>query len=107
MKIRLFAILRQIAACPDGQSRGGATVEVPQAEGDTLRTLLARLVDAHPDLGPKIFDGDGQLQSHIHVIVNGRDVRFLAGLDTVVQANDQILIFPPVGGGTSGAIQSS
>jgi molybdopterin synthase sulfur carrier subunit len=93
MQIRLFAILRQIAE--------GAAVEVPHAEGDTLRMVLARLVDAHPDLGPEIFDGDGQLQSHVHVIVNGRDVRFLAGLDTGLQANDQILIFPPVGGGTS------
>jgi molybdopterin synthase sulfur carrier subunit len=92
MQIRLFATLRQIA--------GGAAVEVPQAEGDTLRTLLARLVDVHPDLEPEIFSGDGQLQSHVHVIVNGRDARFLAGLDTAVQANDQILIFPPVGGGT-------
>lgn len=92
MQIRLFATLRQIA--------NGAVVEVPYTEGDTVRTLLARLVDVHPDLGPELFDKDAQLHSHVHVMVNGRDVQFLDGLDTPVQASDQIRIFPPVGGGT-------
>ncbi len=99
MQIRLFATLRQIA--------GKATVEVPQVEGDTIRTILARLVDTHPDLAPELFNGDGQLQNHVHIMVNGRDVRFLDGLDTPVQASDQVLIFPPVGGGSSEATQPS
>jgi molybdopterin converting factor small subunit len=80
-------------------------VEVPQAEGDTVRTLLVQLVDIHPELGAVLFDSSGQLQSHIRVIVNGRDVRFLAGLDIPVQIDDQILIFPAVGGGISKATQ--
>jgi molybdopterin synthase sulfur carrier subunit len=91
VQIRLFATLRQIA--------GGASLEVPQAEGDTVGTLLTRLVDMHPALKSELFASNGQLQGHIHVIVNGRDVRFLDGLDTPVSANDQILVFPPVGGG--------
>jgi molybdopterin synthase sulfur carrier subunit len=91
MQVRLYATLRQVA--------GGAMVELPQAEGDTLRALLARLVDTYPNLEPKLFNSDGQLQGHVHVMVNGRNVRFLAGLDTPVQASDQISIFPPVGGG--------
>lgn len=97
MQIRLFATLRQIV--------GTAAVEVPQAKGDTLNTLLARLVDIHPALGPELFASDGRLQGHVHVIVNGRDVQFLDGLDTPVQASDQILIFPPVGGGAPKATQ--
>jgi molybdopterin synthase sulfur carrier subunit len=80
---------------------------VPQAEGDTVGTLLTRLVAIHPALGPELFASDGQLQSHMHVIVNGRDIRFLDGLETQVNSSDQILIFPPVGGGTSAAAQST
>jgi molybdopterin synthase sulfur carrier subunit len=95
MQIRLFATLRQIA--------GEASVEVPRAEGDTVGAMLARLVDIHPELRPAIFDEGGQLAGHIRVIVSGREVRHLAGLDTPVQASDQISIFPPVGGGTSQA----
>lgn len=91
VQIRLFATLRQIA--------GGASVEVPRAEGDTVGTLLTRLVDIHPALDSELFASDGKLQGHIHVIVNGRDIRFLDGLDTPVTADDQILVFPPVGGG--------
>jgi molybdopterin synthase sulfur carrier subunit len=99
MQVRLFATLRQTA--------GKAEVEVPEAEGNTVRTVLGRLVDAHPDLKAEVFDSDGQLQSHIHVMVNGRDIRFLDGLDTPVQSSDQIWIFPPVGGGAPGAQQPS
>ncbi len=97
VRLRLFATLRQTV--------GTASVEVPQAEGDTVGTLLTRLVDIHPALGSELFTSDGQLQSHIHVIVNGRDARFLDGLDTQVKSSDQLLIFPPVGGGTSKADQ--
>lgn len=92
MQIRLYATLRQVV--------GKAAVEVPRAEGDTLGTLLARLVELHPDLGPELLNGDGQLHSHMHLLLNGRDVRFLDGLDTPVQASDQMWIFPPVGGGS-------
>jgi molybdopterin synthase sulfur carrier subunit len=95
VQVRLFATLRQTA--------GKAEVEVPEAEGNTVRTVLARLVDTHPDLEREIFDSDRQLQSHIHVMVNGRDIRFLDGLDTPIQASDQMWIFPPVGGGAPGA----
>jgi molybdopterin synthase sulfur carrier subunit len=95
IQIRLFATLRHTA--------GTASVEVPQAEGDTVGAMLARLVDIHPELRPAIFDDGGQLAGHVRVIVNGREVRLLAGLDTPVQASDQISIFPPVGGGTSQA----
>jgi molybdopterin synthase sulfur carrier subunit len=95
MQIRLFATLRHTA--------GTASVEVPQAEGDTVGAMLVRLVDIHPELGPAILDEGGQLAGHIRVIVNGREVRHLAGLDTPVQDGDQISIFPPVGGGTSQA----
>jgi molybdopterin synthase sulfur carrier subunit len=97
VQVRLFATLRQ--------SAGKAEVEVPEAEGNTVRTVLARLVDTHPDLEREIFDSDRQLQSHIHVMVNGRDIRFLDGLDTPVQPSDQMWIFPPVGGGAPGAQQ--
>ena len=82
MQIRLFATLRHTA--------GAASVEVPQAEGDTVGAMLARLVDIHPELRPAIFDDGGQLAGHVRVIVNGREVRLLAGLDTPVQASDQI-----------------
>jgi molybdopterin synthase sulfur carrier subunit len=95
MQIRLFATLRQIA--------GTASVEVPHAEGDTVGKMLARLVDIHPQLRPTIFDDGGQLSGHIRVIVSGREVRLLDGLDTPVQTSDHISIFPPVGGGTSQA----
>ena len=97
VQIRLFATLRQIAGRP--------SVEVPKADGDTVGTLLTRLVNIYPVLDSELFASDGQLQSHIHVIVNGRDIRFLDGLDTPVTANDQILVFPPVGGGASMSTQ--
>ncbi|MGI9951653.1 MoaD/ThiS family protein [Moorellaceae bacterium AZ2] len=41
----------------------------------------------------------GELKSFIRIFVEGRDVRFLQGLSTPVNAGDTVLILPPAGGG--------
>jgi molybdopterin converting factor small subunit len=33
------------------------------------------------------------------VLVNGRSLDFLDGLDTIIAPNDNLSLFPPVGGG--------
>ena len=45
-----------------------------------------------------IFDGDA-LHPYVRVMINGRDSELAQGLDTIVSANDQIAIFPPIAGG--------
>jgi len=91
MQVRVYATLRPIV--------NGATVDLEAGPGDTFRSLLAELVDKWPAMQKELFDADGTLSTGIHVFLNGRDIRYLGGLDMVIPADAEIRIFPPVGGG--------
>lgn len=91
MEVRVFATLRPIV--------GGASVQLDAGPGDSVRSMLEELVRRWPDMERELFDKDGQLHNNIHVFINGRDVRYLGGLDMEIPADAQVRIFPPVGGG--------
>ena len=91
MRVRIFATLRPIV--------GSAEVPVETQAGQTVGDLLDEMVTRWPDLRPEMLDGNGDLLKRIHIFVNGRSLRYLEGLDTVIGESDDIRIFPPVGGG--------
>jgi len=90
MQIRVFATLRMVV--------GGAKVTLQSGPGNTFRELLDELVSVHPGLQEHLFK-DGELSSRIHVFLNGRDIRYLGGIDMQIPEDGEVLIFPPVGGG--------
>ena len=47
----------------------------------------------------KILDHSGQLRPGVNVLKNGRNIKFLDGIETEVEEGDTIAIFPPVYGG--------
>jgi molybdopterin synthase sulfur carrier subunit len=89
MRVKIFSTLRSVVGAKEAEVGAADTV------GDVLEELMAR----YPGLRERILDDDGNLQSSINVLVNGRNIRFLNGLDTTVQESDQLALFPPVGGG--------
>lgn len=91
MEVRVYATLRPIV--------GGAAVQLQSGPGDSVRALLDELLGRWPALRSELFDAEGKLHNNIHVFLNGRDVRYLDGLDMEIPAGAQIRIFPPVGGG--------
>lgn len=91
MQVRVYATLRPIV--------GGAVARLETRPGATVRTLLAELIARWPALQAELFDAAGALHNNIHVFINGRDVRYLGGLDIPVPADADVRIFPPVGGG--------
>jgi molybdopterin synthase sulfur carrier subunit len=90
--IRVYASLRQIV--------GAREVDVPAGEGSTVRDALLALVEKYPGLADSLWQGGDHLSGHVAVLLNGRDLRHLDGLDTRVEEGDILHIFPPVGGGT-------
>ena len=89
--VRLYASLRELA--------GERDIDVALPEGATIGDLLNRLVELRPNLAHRLLDADGNIPRHVNVFVNGRDIRYLNGLDTPLMANDEVTILPPAAGG--------
>src|SRR3989337_3112755 len=91
VEVRLYATLRDIA-----QAR---QVDIPVEAGETVGDVLHRLVSRYQRLNEAIWNVDGSLAGHVAVVLNGRDVRHLDGVDTKVSVGARLEVFPPVGGG--------
>jgi molybdopterin synthase sulfur carrier subunit len=92
MEVNFFAGLRHIV--------GQKTVDISIPEGTTARQLVDVVVQKYPALERELLDEHSNLYGHVHVVINGRDIRYLdVGLDRVISPEDRVSIFPAIGGG--------
>ena len=92
MLVHFYATLRSVV--------GQREVEILLPDGAPVRQLVSEIVTQYPALRREMVDKRGNLQSHIHIFVNGRDITHLENqIDTPLSSGDVISIFPPVGGG--------
>ena len=77
---------------------------MPAGPGDTVRAAIQQVLERYPVLAPHLMNDDQELVDHVHVFLNGRNVRLLDGLESVIQEGQRLDIFPPVGGGRSPVI---
>jgi sulfur-carrier protein len=80
---------------------GKGEVEIPLKQGSTVQTLLETLLERWGKaLADAVFEPEStRLFPYIRLMVNGRDIAFLNGLETVLREQDEILLLPPVSGG--------
>ncbi len=90
VKVKFFAKFREIA--------GRKEMEF---EARDVRSLLREISRRDEELGKAILeDRDGvKPRKVVRIFVNGREIKWLRGLNTQLQENDVVSIFPPVGGG--------
>jgi molybdopterin synthase sulfur carrier subunit len=91
MRIRTYATLRDLL--------GTSAITLSLPGRVEVRYVLDRLVEAYPSLGGKLWDVDGNWTGFVTVLLNGRSVEWLQGLNTWVADEDTLSLFPPVGGG--------
>jgi len=91
MRIRVYATLRDLM--------DGAIHDMPVSPGATVGDVLERLIERHPALGEKLWDANGRLTGYVTILLNGRSVAYLDGLESPVTEADTLALFPPVGGG--------
>ena len=73
-------------------------LEIELAEGATVSHLLdVLLLDSK--IKEHMLDENEEVKSDITIMRNGREVKFLEGLDTILNHDDEIQIFPVVAGG--------
>jgi molybdopterin synthase sulfur carrier subunit len=80
---------------------GSREVQLEVPADSSVMDVLARLAGRMGEQSvPALLEvAGGRPQRHLRIMLNGRDIGFLGGLDAVVQEGDEILVLPPAGGG--------
>jgi len=68
-------------------------------DAGTVGEVLDGLYERYDGLRERIAE-DGDLRRFVNVYVGGEDIRFLDGLETVVEDGDEVTILPAVAGGS-------
>ncbi|MHA1934661.1 MAG: ubiquitin-like small modifier protein 1 [Candidatus Thorarchaeota archaeon] len=89
--VKFYAHLRNLV----GKKR---PVEVKLEDGATISRLLDELF-LDSAIKEVMLDENQEIKSDITILKNGREIRFLAGLETDLDSGDEISIFPIVAGG--------
>ena len=66
--------------------------------GNTIREALGDLIQQYPALKQHLCQ-DGRLRSFVNIYLNQEDIRYLEGIDTIVNENDQLILVPSIAGG--------
>jgi molybdopterin synthase sulfur carrier subunit len=80
---------------------GAREIEITVPIKSTLQEILENMVETYGDkLASHLFRPKSTtLLPYLRLMVNGRDIAFLDGLDTELKEGDEVLILPPVSGG--------
>ncbi len=71
-------------------------------EADTLKDAIdALVIMLGNDFARRVLDANGKPKALINIYINGKNARFLGGLDAKLNDNDKITILPAVAGGDS------
>jgi len=90
LKISYFGHLREKA----GLKSETIEAQTPPTLGDLLEPVCRKR-----NLLEEVFGTGDQPQTSVNILVNGRNMRFLGGMDTALKEGDEVSIFPPTGGG--------
>ena len=90
MRVKFFANLRDYTGCS----------EIDIAAPGTVNDLVRLLSDRYgPRLRDKMLDPEGGLGPELIIMINGRHVLHLGGLDAPLKDDDTLQIFTMVAGG--------
>ena len=90
MKVKFFAYLRDYAGCSETEVASAATI------GDLALILSDRYGQK---LREKLLSQNNELGTEIILMVNGRHVAHLGGINAPLKSDDTVQIFPLVAGG--------
>ena len=79
---------------------GTSSLAVDDAAADTLRKLIALLIELRPDVEPNLLDLNGNLRPDVPVYVDGRNPRLTpTGIDTPLKPDSIVSFFSPISSG--------
>ena len=90
VSVKLLGVLREKA--------GSSSLVVELPDRATVRDLIRSIVDRYPRIG-EVLSTEGEDLGIVQVLINGRNIQWLDGLDTRLKPSDEIVLLPPAGGG--------
>jgi len=70
-----------------------------EIEAASIAELIDNLDKQFEGFKNRLLDDEGKLKEFINIYLNGEDIRFLNGLETVTKSRDEVSIVPAVAGG--------
>jgi len=98
MTVKFFAHLRILLGTDH-------SLEVDVQAGDNISHLLEEIC-RDPRVNEILRGTNNELKADITILKNGREIKFLKGLETSLEEGDEIAIFPMVAGGTTQTVYS-
>ncbi|MFQ6673358.1 MAG: molybdopterin-synthase adenylyltransferase MoeB [Fidelibacterota bacterium] len=65
----------------------------------TVRDALESVVSRFQDLGVHLYGNDGELRHFVNIYVEGKDIRYLDGMETALEEGHEVMIIPSIAGG--------
>ncbi|MFX0183998.1 MAG: ubiquitin-like small modifier protein 1 [Candidatus Hodarchaeota archaeon] len=91
LTVRFFATLKEITKQRE--------IKIELQKETTIKQVLESLFDQYESLREEIFTEDNEPREWIQILKNGRNIKFLDGIQTKLDNGDVLAVFPPVAGG--------
>ncbi len=69
------------------------------SEGSSVENVILALNNLYPGILSKVLDDENQLHKYVNIFIDSEDIRYLDGINTIVNDNDELSIVPAVAGG--------
>ena len=69
------------------------------SEGSSVENVILALNNLYPGILSKVLDNENQLHKYVNIFIDSEDIRYLDGINTIVNDNDELSIVPAVAGG--------
>ena len=90
LELRFFATFRAAV--------GQKTIYREYPDGSTVGDILRALEEEFEGLAGELVE-DGEIRDQLSVLKNGREVLHMEGIETAMEDDDRLSVFPPVAGG--------
>jgi molybdopterin synthase sulfur carrier subunit len=95
----LMEISVRLAAALARYANNNKVINCDLNDGDTLLDLVNALGKEYPGLKRVLCPGGGEIADSINIYVNGENVRYLKGLDTILKEGIDVNIIPSAAAG--------